>query len=171
MKRVLQFLFAVFLMAVLTLLGNGCTFPLEGEGSPEFDLEQVSLVRVVDGDTIVVQHADGHTSKVRLIGIDAPESVSSNESENCAEGEAASAYVSSILSEGMKLWLQKDTSDTDKYERLLRYVWIEYPTSLTDYSEVKAKMLNAIIVSAGHAVPYCYEPDVAYAEIFEKLAL
>ena len=62
-----------------------------------------------------------------------------------------------------------DVSDTDLYGRELRYVWLEYPESLTDETEIRNKMLNAIIISNGYAKVGYYKPDVSYYYTFKML--
>lgn len=132
------------------------------------DLEACTLERVVDGDTIVVNF-DGRSEKVRLIGIDAPESVHPDAGRNTVEGDEASAYLKSLLSPGQTVYLQKDVSDTDRYGRLLRYAWLESPADPDDPAEVSEKMLNAIIVSSGHAQARDYAPDTRYSRVFHSL--
>lgn len=132
------------------------------------ELQQATVERVVDGDTIIVD-LDGVEQRVRLIGIDTPESVHPDESRNSEAGDVASDYTKSIVKQGETVYLQKDVSDTDKYDRLLRYVWLEKPTDTNNESEIKTKMLNAILISEGYAEPKEYEPDTAYADTFERL--
>jgi len=133
------------------------------------DLEQATVERVVDGDTLLLRGNDGKRDYVRLIGIDAPESVAEDESRNCEEGRIASEHLKSMLSSGQTIWLQKDVSDTDRYGRLLRYVWIEEPTDVTDESQVESRMLNAILVAQGYAQARDYRPDIAYSQVLHAL--
>lgn len=145
----------------------------ENEDSGEF--QAVKLVRVVDGDTIAVDIA-GEEIKVRLIGIDTPESVASSlyldrtGKENTPEGEKAADYVKNMLEDTETVYLQKDVSDTDRYGRLLRYVWLEIPENDKDIEEISTKMLNGILVWEGIAEPAAYAPDTAHQEDFEYLA-
>ena len=145
----------------------------ESEDFGEF--QTAKLVRVVDGDTIVVD-IFGEEVKVRLIGIDTPESVASQiyldrtGKENTREGENASDYVKSLLANTETVYLQKDVSDTDRYGRLLRYVWLEIPEDEKDIKEISTKMLNGILVWEGIAEPAAYAPDTAHQEDFEYLA-
>lgn len=122
-------------------------------------LQEAKVVRVVDGDTIVVS-INGTEYKVRLIGVDTPESTIQHE----PYGEEASQYTASMLT-GKTVYLEKDVSETDKYGRLLRYVWLSSPYSLTD-SEIRTKMFNALLVLQGYAQVATYPPDVKYAEKF-----
>ena len=64
-----------------------------------------------------------------------------------------------------------DVSDTDKYDRLLRYVWLEVPENSMDTYEIETKMLNAILVKDGIADLEIYEPDDMYAEAFKKIEM
>lgn len=138
------------------------------------EFEKARLVRVVDGDTIVIE-MNSEEYKVRLIGVNTPESVASQEyldktgKENTEEGFNASVYTKDLLSEVEYVYLQKDTSETDKYGRLLRYAWIEMPNNQFDLEEVSTKMINGILVSEKVAEPAKYEPDTMYADIFEEL--
>lgn len=127
--------------------------------------DPVTLVRVVDGDTLVVNE-HGIEQTVRLIGIDAPESVHPDTSRNSQEGEDASKHLSTFLSEGQMLYLESDVRDTDDYGRLLRYVWLEIPEdSVTQASEY---MLNYQLVHDGFAVARNYPPDTKYADLLHS---
>lgn len=134
-------------------------------------MDEVTLVRVVDGDTLVVRFDTGEDEKVRLIGINTPESVAPDtyRTKNTKEGKAASDYVKDLLSDTDTLYLQTDTSDKDRYDRLLRYVWLDVPDDVYSKSEVKEKMLNAILVEKGIAEAVAYAPDLEYEDIFEDL--
>ena len=156
--------------AVSRWTGNGAAGK---ENSGEF--QKARLVRVVDGDTIVVD-IEGEERKVRLIGIDAPESVASSKyldrtgKENTREGEKASNFVKDLLADTETVYLQKDVSETDRYGRLLRYVWLELPEDEEDREEISTKMLNGILVWEGIAEPAAYAPDTAHQADFEYLA-
>lgn len=116
---------------------------------------------VVDGDTITL--SDG--SKVRLIGVNTPESTNKTEEY----GKEASDYTTTAL-KGKTVYLQKDVSETDRYGRLLRLVWLDIPTSVTDENEIREKMFNAKLVLDGYAEPSTYDPDVTYSEYFKDFA-
>lgn len=139
--------------------------------------QEATLVRVVDGDTLVVK-IEQDEFKVRLIGINTPESVAppSYRTENSEEGANASFIVKNYLKDVQKVYLQKDVSDTDKYGRLLRYVWLDIPKDKLDKTEIQAKMLNAMLVDSiqfdwGEPVaePTTYAPDTMYANVFNEL--
>ncbi|SDD58555.1 thermonuclease family protein [Peptococcus niger] len=123
------------------------------------------IVRVVDGDTLLVE-IKGEEYKVRLIGVDTPEVYGKAE----FYGREASDYVKSLLQKGQEVYLQRDVSDTDRYGRLLRYVWLEKPIVDTlSRADVEAGMLNGILVSKGYAAPATFPPDVKYEDIFAAL--
>lgn len=146
------------------------------------DFQKVSVVRVVDGDTIIIDiegDACGnkdHEYSVRLIGINTPESVASEEylakkgTTNSAEGKAASEFTKSLLQNYDYVYLEKDTSEEDKYGRLLRYVWLEIPTDDMDLAQISAEMLNGVLLSEGCAELAIYEPDDKYEEEFKLIA-
>jgi micrococcal nuclease len=132
--------------------------------------EEAKLIRVIDGDTIEVGLNNTQYS-VRLIGINTPESVApdSYKTKNSIEGTEASNTVKDILSDVKTVYLQKDVSDTDKYDRLLRYVWLEKPNDENDINEISTKMLNAILVNKGIAEIATYKPDTKYEWAFKEL--
>ncbi len=139
------------------------------------NFEEAMVKRVVDGDTIVV-NIDGYGDvTVRMIGINTPESVASEEylekkgTTNSDEGKAASNFTKDLLKDVDVVYLQKDTSETDPYDRLLRYVWLEVPEDAFSIEEVSDKMVNAILVDEGYAEAVFYAPDGMYKDYFEEL--
>jgi len=116
------------------------------------------LERVVDGDTIIVHDPDGKRLRVRLTGIDAPESVHPDENENTEEGRDASQFIKDLLSDTETVYLEYDVAETDQYDRTLAYVWIEYGETYV--------MVNEIMLSTDHAEPVYIEPNLRYADVF-----
>lgn len=150
----------------------GDSYSEQDENLKEF--QQATLVRVVDGDTIVVEIKD-EEYKVRMIGVNTPESVASEEylektgKENTQEGKDASLYLKDLLSEYSDVYLEKDVSETDRYGRLLRYVWLEEPVDKYDITEVTSKMVNGILLKDGIAEVTIYDPDDEYEDIFKEI--
>jgi micrococcal nuclease len=126
-----------------------------------FHLEAVTVERVVDGDTLKL--TDGR--RIRLIGVNTPESTKRTEEY----GKEASQYTTSKLNE-KQVWIQKDISETDPYDRLLRIVWVDIPTDDMDEKEIRTKMFNADLVINGYAEPSTFQPDVKYSDYFIKFA-
>ena len=168
---------SVALLAMLALLcglavyGAFCSGPSSRRSATDpSTYEAATVLWVSDGDTLFVRRASGEEVYVRLIGIDAPESVNPDESRNTPEGEAAAAFVKDLVAPGIRVWLARDVSDTDKYGRLLRYVWLEKPADPLSVDEVREKMLDAVIVAAGHADVKRYPPDTTYHTILVRIA-
>lgn len=138
------------------------------ESSTSSRMESGRVVRVVDGDTLVVD-VGGEEEKVRLIGIDAPESVHPDATRNTEAGAEASGFLKSLVSPGQKVYLQRDVSDRDRYGRLLRYVWLDEPVNPDAAAEAQKGMLNALIVASGYAVAADYAPDTRYSVLFHSL--
>lgn len=132
---------------------------------PDFFAE-ATVKKIVDGDTFWIEQ-DGTSEKVRLIGLNAPELLHYEQQET--DGDRATAFLGSILQTGQIVYLQQDISDTDAYNRLLRYVWLEKPTDKNSKEEIQGKMVNAMVIATGNAVAKDYPPDTFYSEIFSNL--
>ena len=129
--------------------------------------ETAVVTRVVDGDTIEVEVTGrnegvgigagrvGESYDLRLIGIDTPESVKPGSPVECF-GREASAALKALL-EGAEVRLVKDVEEVDRYQRLLRYVYIG------------DEMANARLVANGYAHAYTYPPNVRHSELFVQL--
>lgn len=109
-----------------------------------------SVVSVVDGDTLDVR-IDGQTYRVRLIGVDTPEVHGQVE----CYGREASDRTKALAPPGTPVRLEKDVSETDRYGRLLRYVYLP-----------DGRMLNEVLVREGYAQVATYPPDVKYQDRF-----
>ena len=115
------------------------------------DYQKAYCTRVVDGDTIVVKIGMDEF-KVRYIGIDTPETVDPNRPVGFFGKEASQKNTELVLAKNLQL--EKDVSNTDKYGRLLRYVYLD------------DVMINAELVRLGYAKASTYPPDVKYATLF-----
>ncbi len=114
------------------------------------------VTKVVDGDTYKINY-EGKEQKVRLIGIDTPESVHPNKEKNTNYGKQASNYVKQLI-ENQYITLEFDISKTDKYGRLLAYVYLE-----------NGEMLNEKLIKEGYAKVATYPPNVKYVDDFKSL--
>lgn len=105
-----------------------------------------TVSRFVDGDTIAV-NMNGKTEKIRMIGVDTPETHKPNTPVQCY-GPAAAAYTKNTLT-GKKFRLVSDSlsTDRDRYDRLLRYV------VLTD-----GRTFNKMLIENGYGFFYPYFP-------------
>ncbi|MFJ5958204.1 thermonuclease family protein [Paenarthrobacter sp. NPDC092416] len=114
--------------------------------------------KVVDGDTIRIS-CNGTSTRVRLVGINAPESVKENAPVECG-GPEASAFLHALL-DGNQVFLAADPGQgvRDQYDRLLAYVWT------TD-----GALVNRSIVEQGHAEATGYGKSFAYSKDFTTAA-
>lgn len=128
----------------------------------EPQLVEATVIGVVDGDTLTVSIGDVEC-KIRLIGIDTPESVHSDPSRNTVWGTYASDNTKTIMNNIQTVYLEYDKEPNDKYGRTLAYVWLVNDTSDLMY------MLNARILADGYAVDKVFLPNNKYAEDFAKL--
>jgi micrococcal nuclease len=143
-----------FLAIVLLLLGGA------GYGANRLGLftrvepDVVTLVRVSDGDTVVVQDSGGRQIKVRLVGVDAPELGTS--------ASFRSALFSAELCEkAREIRLEPEpTKPTDKYGRVLAWVWLTMPDG-------KRRLLNHELIHSGNAE--MFQPTSRNVKYYDKL--
>lgn len=126
-----------------------------------------TVVRVVDGDTFHCRLSSGENVRVRLIGVDTPESSDNPKARRDAErsgqsleeiikmGRASAEFTKRVLPRGETVYLEFDVQKTDRYGRLLAYVWLR-----------DGRMLNELIVREGYAMVYTIPPNVKYQERF-----
>jgi micrococcal nuclease len=119
--------------------------------SVEVENNSVKVARVIDGDTFEIETGE----KVRLIGIDAPESVHPTKEDECY-GETSSKVLKELI-EGKSVYLEKDVSETDRYGRLLRYVYLD------------GQSINQYLVKEGFAFASSYPPDINKQELLTVL--
>ncbi|MDO4283250.1 MAG: thermonuclease family protein [Clostridia bacterium] len=143
-----------------TTVVNEISNDLTNEQIDTSKFQEAYVKRVVDGDTIIAT-INNEDYRVRLIGINTPESTTEIE----PYGKEASNYTSSILT-GKTIYLEKDVRNTDKYNRLLRYVWLEIPNEISE-DEIRNKLFNADLLIKGYAELFTYPPDVKYVNYFK----
>ncbi|GAE35249.1 staphylococcus nuclease domain [Halalkalibacter akibai JCM 9157] len=84
---------------------------------------QATVVRVVDGDTVIVKLPNNTEERVRLLLIDTPESVHPTKPVQ-PFGLEASEFAKELMYPGKTVELELDIIERDRYGRLLAYVWI-----------------------------------------------
>lgn len=132
---------------LFALLLTGCDDTDVSGLSTSFD-DIATVTRVIDGDTIDVRLQNGTTARVRYIGVNTPE-----DDEPCyREATAANA----ALIQNQQVRMVRDVSNTDPFNRLLRYVY------------VGNTFVNAVLVQQGWAEAVVYEPDTRYFDIFRQ---
>lgn len=144
-------------MAVVLICGcarshnNSITTGVEDPKTP-------TVVRVVDGDTLVIR-IGGIDERVRLIGVDTPETKDPRKPVQCFGKEAAS-FTASLLPEGTAVRLERDVEERDRYNRILAYV----------HRASDDLFVNRELIAQGYAVPLTITPNVTFADEFATLA-
>jgi micrococcal nuclease len=117
-----------------------------------------TMLRVIDGDTIDVT-VDGHRERVRLIGIDTPETKKPNTPVQCF-GPEATTFTKSLVRTDAPLHLERDVVARDDYGRMLAYVYLAGDGSF----------VNLKIIRQGYARPLTIPPNVAHTDEFLSAA-
>lgn len=122
----------------------------------QLEEHEAKIVRVVDGDTVIVETKEEIEERVRLLLIDTPESVHPQKEKELF-GEEASDYAKEMLQEGDVVTLEIGNPERDRYDRLLAYIWVD---------DVN---FNEHMIEKGYArVGYVYEPNTKYIDEFRK---
>jgi micrococcal nuclease len=145
---------AIGLVASLAALGGGCA----RSGAPALpDGANATVVRVVDGDTIVVA-VGGREEKVRLIGVDTPETVDPRRPVGCF-GPQASHHTKQLLPSGAAVQLERDAEQRDRYGRLLAYV----------HRRPDGLFVNQELLADGYGVTLSIAPNTTFAGRFASI--
>jgi micrococcal nuclease len=148
-------LLAVALAATGLLVGARRTPPTSAASGPP---GTAVVTRVVDGDTLRARF-NGREERLRLIGVDTPESVKPRTPVECFAKEAA-AHVKELVPPGTAIRLVRDVEGRDRYGRLLVYV----------YRAQDGLFVNLALARDGFAAPLTIPPNVAHAEEFAAAA-
>ncbi len=117
--------------------------------------ELYKVVRVVDGDTIIIDY-NGTEERVRLIGVDTPESVHPDKEKNTEFGTTASNFSKELLTDKY-VKIELDVQERDQYGRILAYVYLD------------DVMVNKILLQEGYAKVATYPPNVKYVDDFTSI--
>jgi endonuclease YncB( thermonuclease family) len=123
---------------------------------PPGDAVRAMVQRVTDGDTFVAT-VGGHRERVRVIGVDTPETVAPNRPVE-PYGREASDFAKRFLTDAT-VRLAGDVEARDRFGRVLAYVWLADGT-----------FWNALLVAEGYAQQLTIPPNVAYAPLLRRLA-
>ena len=163
-KKVIGFLISVIILIGSFLLGEG---QIKKEITNIFGIIQQqeavtpikenkeewhTVTKVADGDTFTVASGE----KIRLIGVDTPESVHPDKTKNTEFGKVVSDFTREQLLDKM-VRLEFDVSKTDRYDRILAYVYLEDGT-----------FLNLHLVEIGYAKVMTIPPNVKHSSDFIK---
>jgi micrococcal nuclease len=129
---------------ILAVTTGGC-------GGPALDPGVARVIKVVDGDTLEVE-VDTGSERVRLLGIDTPETVHPTKPVECF-GPEASARMKQLAPPGTELRLERDTELRDRFGRLLAYAFLADGT-----------FINRSMVTDGFATTLPIDPNRAYRQ-------
>jgi len=117
----------------------------------------MNVVKIVDGDTFWASDRIEKGIKIRLIGVDAPESRNTGNKKIGYYGQQSKEYLTKLL-ENKMVRLEYDVDRYDQYERTLAYVYLDDGT-----------FVNAELVKQGYAMVMTVPPNVKYVDKFVKL--
>lgn len=147
-------LYRIFYALWLTFQLLSCSGKTPVNGDPQQVFFRVT--RIIDGDTFYIDR-DGREERIRLIGIDAPESRKSARKDVQYFGREAKDYLTKLL-KGKKVRLEYDATRLDQYKRTLAYAYLE-----------DGLFLNATLIEQGYATALTVPPNVKYAGRFIDL--
>ena len=127
--------------------------PLQGG---QADLGKIA--HVIDGDTVDID-INGRTERVRLIGVDTPETKHPTKPIECF-GPEASAYLTQLLPKGTAVRIERDVEARDRYGRMLLYL----------YLGSNDLFINLDLVARGFGTPMSIEPNTFYRNDFVHAA-
>ena len=141
-----------FRLACLLVL---CLFSCEAKTQYDKGLNKnffYPVLTVIDGDTFWIRDEKGKIVKIRLIGIDAPESRKSEHKDVQRFCKESGDFLKKTL-KGKRVRLEYDVRKFDRYYRTLAYVYLEDDTFLNDY-----------LVRKGYAKAVTFQPNVKFQE-------
>jgi len=124
--------------------------------APKPSTANVKVTNVVDGDTLDVS-IGGEVKRIRLIGVDTPETKDPRKPVQCFGEQASSFTTKTLLNKNVTLEADPSQGELDKYERLLRYVFLE-----------DGRNFNELLVREGYAYEYTYDEPYKYQILFKE---
>jgi micrococcal nuclease len=118
----------------------------------------ITVLKVIDGDTVDID-IKGNTERVRLIGVNTPETKHPTKPIECF-GPEASAYLTQLLPKGTHVRIERDIEARDRYGRMLLYL----------YRESDNLFINLDLVSHGYGTPMSIEPNTFHRNDFVHAA-
>lgn len=149
-----KFISRILIILVLSMLLTACV-ELQKKDTEEGVEHYYRVVHVVDGDTIDVD-IDGQKERVRLLGIDTPETVDPRRKVECFGVEASKKMKELVSGRSVKLEADSTQANRDKYNRLLRYVYLKDGT-----------FINKVLVRDGFADRFYSSPRCKQADVFK----
>jgi micrococcal nuclease len=137
----------------LSVLDLSCTSVIERDKQAVY----MTVIKVVDGDTFWADDGSKKGIKIRLIGVDAPESRNTGQKKIGYYGQQSTDFLTKLIA-NKKVRLEYDVGRKDRYNRTLAYVYLRDGT-----------FVNAELVKRGYAMVMTIPPNVKYADRFVKL--
>ena len=116
------------------------------------------IAHVIDGDTVDID-INGRTERVRLIGVDTPETKHPTKPIECF-GPEASAYLTQLLPKGTAVRIERDVEARDRYGRMLLYLYLGSDNLF----------INLDLVARGYGTPMSIEPNTFHRNDFVRAA-
>ena len=153
-----SWLFLLLLLGLAGCGGGGAPAVPAAVAAPAIDIPPAaftaSVVRIVDGDTIIARTtAGGPKLRVRVVGIDTPESVKPGEGVACY-GHQASAFTASLLPVGASIKAAYEVDQHDTYGRELWDIWLP-----------DGRSLEAVLAASGVARIDPFPPNTQHADV------
>jgi micrococcal nuclease len=118
------------------------------------EIKYYNVQRIIDGDTFVVENGTKKGLKIRLIGIDAPETKRTFNKSIGLYATESTKFLTNLLKEN-KVILEFDVQLKDKYGRTLAYAYLPDKT-----------FINAELIKQGYARVATFPPNVKYVDLF-----
>ena len=150
----MQHQYRILLLFILFFSGVSCN---ENPKQEKKNDGTFAVKKISDGDTFWSYNGTDEGEKIRLIGVDAPESRNVFKKKQGYFGIEAKEYLTNLL-KGKRVRLEYDVDHTDQYGRTLAYVYLQ-----------DGIFLNADLVKSGYAMVMTVPPNVKYADEFVKL--
>jgi micrococcal nuclease len=152
MRNVLKSALRILVAVALSLLVS-CS-----SGATTENEVLITVLKVIDGDTVDID-IKGNTERVRLIGVNTPETKHPTKPIECF-GPEASAYLTQLLPKGTHVRMERDIEARDRYGRMLLYL----------YRESDNLFINLDLVSHGYGTPMSIEPNTFHRNDFVHAA-
>ena len=143
---------ASFALLIVLASCSGSSTPPNGQA------DLVEIAHVIDGDTVDID-INGRTERVRLIGVDTPETKHPTKPIECF-GPEASAYLTQLLPKGTAVRIERDVEARDRYGRMLLYL----------YLGSNNLFINLDLVARGYGTPMSIEPNTFHRNDFVRAA-
>ncbi len=152
-----RFLVLFFLFGTLYgVLFYDKAIPSVTQSETEQKSRQGDVIRIVDGDTLIAR-IDGAEEKIRLIGLNTPETVDPRKTVECFGKEASDEAKRILTGKSVRIEIDPSQDLYDKYGRLLSYIFLEDGTNF-----------NLLMIKNGYGYEYTYHLPYKYQKEFKQ---